>query len=37
MHQVDERVELSDLAALTEIYRTFLDLFFDNFLKTASE
>ena len=37
MHQVDERVELSDLAALTEIYRTFLDLFFDNFLKTASK
>jgi succinyl-diaminopimelate desuccinylase len=36
MHQVDERVELSDLAALTEIYRTFLDLFFDNFLKTSS-
>jgi succinyl-diaminopimelate desuccinylase len=30
MHKVDERVELSDLAALTEIYRTFLDLFFDN-------
>ena len=30
MHKVDERVELSDLAALTEIYRTFLHLFFDN-------
>ena len=30
MHKVDERVELSDLTALTEIYRTFLDLFFDN-------
>ncbi len=30
MHQVDERVELSDLAALTEIYRTFLGLFFDH-------
>jgi succinyl-diaminopimelate desuccinylase len=29
MHKVDERVELSDLAALTEIYRTFLDLFFE--------
>ena len=29
MHKVDERVELSDLAALTEIYYTFLDLFFD--------
>ncbi len=28
MHQVDERVELADLAALTEIYRTFLELFF---------
>ena len=37
MHKVDERVELSDLAALTEIYRTFLHLFFDKFLKTASE
>jgi succinyl-diaminopimelate desuccinylase len=30
MHKVDERVELSDLAALTEIYHTFLNLFFDN-------
>ncbi|HZC97457.1 MAG TPA: M20/M25/M40 family metallo-hydrolase, partial [Bradyrhizobium sp.] len=29
MHKVDERVEVTDLAALTEIYRTFLDLFFD--------
>jgi succinyl-diaminopimelate desuccinylase len=29
MHKVDERVELSDLAALTAIYYTFLDLFFD--------
>jgi len=29
MHKVDERVELSDLAALTAIYRTFLDLFFE--------
>jgi succinyl-diaminopimelate desuccinylase len=29
MHKVDERVELSDLAALTEIYRTFLTLYFD--------
>ena len=29
MHKVDERVELADLAGLTEIYRTFLDLFFD--------
>jgi succinyl-diaminopimelate desuccinylase len=28
MHKVDERVELSDLAALTEIYHTFLNLFF---------
>jgi succinyl-diaminopimelate desuccinylase len=28
MHKVDERVDLADLAALTEIYRTFLDLFF---------
>jgi len=28
MHKVDERVDLGDLAALTEIYRTFLDLFF---------
>ena len=30
MHKVDERVELSDLAALTEIYHAFLDLFFEN-------
>ena len=30
MHKVDERVELSDLAALTGIYHTFLDLFFDH-------
>jgi succinyl-diaminopimelate desuccinylase len=30
MHKADERVELADLAALTEIYRTFLDLFFGN-------
>jgi succinyl-diaminopimelate desuccinylase len=30
MHKVDERVELSDLAGLTEIYRMFLDLFFDH-------
>ena len=29
MHKVDERVELSDLAALTEIYHAFLELFFD--------
>ena len=29
MHKVDERVELSDLAALTEIYHAFLDLFFE--------
>jgi succinyl-diaminopimelate desuccinylase len=29
MHKVDERVEVTDLAALTEIYRTFADLFFD--------
>jgi succinyl-diaminopimelate desuccinylase len=28
MHKIDERVDLADLAALTEIYRTFLDLFF---------
>jgi succinyl-diaminopimelate desuccinylase len=28
MHKADERVELADLAGLTEIYRTFLDLFF---------
>jgi succinyl-diaminopimelate desuccinylase len=30
MHKADERVDLADLAALTEIYRTFLDLFFGN-------
>jgi succinyl-diaminopimelate desuccinylase len=29
MHKVDERVALADLAALTEIYDTFLGLFFD--------
>ena len=29
MHQVDERVELTELAALTEIYHSFLGLFFD--------
>jgi len=28
MHKVDERVELSDIAGLTRIYREFLDLFF---------
>jgi succinyl-diaminopimelate desuccinylase len=28
MHKTDERVELADLTALTEIYRVFLDLFF---------
>jgi succinyl-diaminopimelate desuccinylase len=28
MHKADERVNLADLAALTEIYRNFLDLFF---------
>jgi succinyl-diaminopimelate desuccinylase len=28
MHQADERVELADLAALTEIYHVFLGLFF---------
>ena len=30
MHKVDERVTLADLAALTEIYGTFLGLFFDS-------
>jgi succinyl-diaminopimelate desuccinylase len=30
MHQVDERVELTDLAGLTAIYRTFLGLYFDH-------
>ena len=29
MHKVDERVELADLADLTQIYRTFLGLYFD--------
>jgi succinyl-diaminopimelate desuccinylase len=29
MHKVDERVEISDLATLTAIYHSFLDLFFD--------
>jgi succinyl-diaminopimelate desuccinylase len=28
MHKVDERVNLADLAGLTRIYRTFLDLYF---------
>jgi len=28
MHKVDEQVDLSDLAALTQIYQTFLSLFF---------
>ncbi|MGH7030154.1 MAG: succinyl-diaminopimelate desuccinylase, partial [Stellaceae bacterium] len=28
MHKADERVDLADLAALTEVYRIFLDLFF---------
>src|SRR5438270_160044 len=30
MDKVDERVELSDLANLTAIYHTFLDMFFDH-------
>jgi succinyl-diaminopimelate desuccinylase len=30
MHKVDERVELADLADLTQIYRTFLGLYFDH-------
>jgi succinyl-diaminopimelate desuccinylase len=30
MHQIDERVELTDLATLTEIYHVFLGLFFDS-------
>ena len=29
MHKIDERVELADLTALTEIYYTFLSLFFE--------
>jgi succinyl-diaminopimelate desuccinylase len=29
MHKADERVDLADLAGLTEIYRTFLELYFD--------
>jgi len=29
MHKVDERVELCDIAGLTQIYRTFLGLYFD--------
>ena len=28
MHQADERVDLADLARLTEIYRSFLDMYF---------
>jgi succinyl-diaminopimelate desuccinylase len=30
MHQIDERVALTDLAALTDIYHAFLGLFFDS-------
>jgi succinyl-diaminopimelate desuccinylase len=30
MHKVDERVDLGDLARLTRIYRTFLDLYFNS-------
>ena len=30
MHKVDERVDVADLIGLTEIYRTFLDLYFDH-------
>ena len=30
MHKADERVALADLAALSEIYQTFLGLYFDN-------
>jgi succinyl-diaminopimelate desuccinylase len=30
MHKVDERVELADLADLTQIYRTFLGLYFEH-------
>jgi len=29
MHKVDERVDLFDLSALTAIYHTFLELFFE--------
>jgi succinyl-diaminopimelate desuccinylase len=29
MHKIDERVDLADLAALSEIYHIFLDLFFE--------
>ena len=28
MHKIDERVDVADLVRLTEIYRTFLDLYF---------
>src|SRR5262245_58323903 len=31
MHKVDERADLSDIAGLTQIYRTFLGLYFDRF------
>jgi hypothetical protein len=31
MHKVDERADLSDIASLTQIYRTFLGLYFDRF------
>ena len=28
MHKVDERVDVADIAALTEIYKSVLDLYF---------
>ena len=31
MHQIDERVDIADLTALTAIYRTFLTRYFDRF------
>jgi hypothetical protein len=30
MHKIDERVELTDLADLSAIYRRFLALYFDH-------
>ncbi|MEX1107473.1 MAG: M20/M25/M40 family metallo-hydrolase, partial [Dongiaceae bacterium] len=36
MHQVDERVSLADLAALTQIYEALLDRFFADSAPGAS-
>ncbi len=35
MHKVDERVDVADIVALTEIYKSVLDLYFP--LPTSSQ